>query len=174
MNTILRLLIFTAIASLPIAHAQEQKPSDAAKAAKDDAIDFNRARQLFERKRNGEKLSADEEAYLQRAMEARRRNQGAAGGADSRALLSREQTGLKPLCDMSAKDRYLDQDGGLYGHGENLPPEDHQKAAEQAHDDAAPPQPRPPSSTREGEFNQGDRVFCRQVSDRLYDLVALI
>ena len=132
MKIFLRLIIFTVVAALPIASAQDKKTSDAAKPASDDAIDFNRARQLMVRKRGGEKLSADEEAYLQRAIEARRRNPGAAGGGDSRTLLSRQQTGLKPLCDMSAKDRYLDQDGGMYGAGMNVPPKDHQKATEQA------------------------------------------
>lgn len=132
MRTILRLLILTAVVSSSVAYAQEQKNSDATKDAKEESIDFNRARQLMERRRGGEKLSADEEAYLQRAIETRRRNPGAAGGPDSRALLSRTQIGLKPLCDMSAEDRYFDQDGGLYGGGVNVPPEKHQQAAEDA------------------------------------------
>ncbi len=31
---------------------------------------------------------------------------------------------------MTAKDKYKDQDGGLYGGGQNVPPESHQKAAD--------------------------------------------
>jgi hypothetical protein len=42
---------------------------------------------------------------------------------------SRASTGLKPLSEMSATDRYLGEDGGLYGGGRNEPPEEHQVAA---------------------------------------------
>lgn len=38
--------------------------------------------------------------------------------------------GLVPLNEMSATDRYKDQDGGLYGGGQNRPPEPLRKAAE--------------------------------------------
>jgi hypothetical protein len=38
-------------------------------------------------------------------------------------------TGLKPLCDMTAEDRYKSRDGGLYGGGKNEPPEKHLQAA---------------------------------------------
>jgi len=37
--------------------------------------------------------------------------------------------GLKPLTDMTANDRYKDQDGGLYGGGGNKPPKKHLQAA---------------------------------------------
>lgn len=37
--------------------------------------------------------------------------------------------GLKPLTEMTAKDRYKGEDGGLYGGGKNEPPESHQAAA---------------------------------------------
>jgi hypothetical protein len=36
---------------------------------------------------------------------------------------------VKPICDMSATDRYKGEDGGLYGGGRNEPPEAHWKAA---------------------------------------------
>jgi hypothetical protein len=42
----------------------------------------------------------------------------------------RDSIGLIPLTQMSATDRYKGEDGGLYGHGENTPPEAHRKAAE--------------------------------------------
>jgi len=38
-------------------------------------------------------------------------------------------TGLKPLPEMSADDRYKGEDGGLYGGGRNEPPEKHAQAA---------------------------------------------
>lgn len=40
--------------------------------------------------------------------------------------------GLKPLCDMTADDRYKGEDGGLYGGGRNRPPPVLQAAAEEA------------------------------------------
>jgi hypothetical protein len=42
----------------------------------------------------------------------------------------RETTGLKPLSEMTASDRYKGEDGGLYGGGSNAPPEGHRRAAE--------------------------------------------
>jgi hypothetical protein len=41
-------------------------------------------------------------------------------------------TGLKPLTEMTAEDRYKGEDGGLYGGGKNEPPEFHQRAARDA------------------------------------------
>lgn len=93
------------------------------------AIDFEKARELFQRRQRGGKLTADEEKYLQRAIEARR-NQ--AGGRPAGNLTPRESTGMKPLSEMTATDRYKGEDGGLYGEGENSPPAPHRKAAEQA------------------------------------------
>jgi hypothetical protein len=40
--------------------------------------------------------------------------------------------GLKPLTEMSASDRYKDEDGGLYGGGRNEPPASHLAAAKLA------------------------------------------
>jgi hypothetical protein len=41
-------------------------------------------------------------------------------------------TGLKPLTEMTAEDRYKGEDGGLYGGGRNEPPEIHRRAVGQA------------------------------------------
>ncbi len=41
-------------------------------------------------------------------------------------------TGLKPLPEMTATDRYKGEDGGLYGGGNNEPPASHQSAAAEA------------------------------------------
>src|SRR5687767_8227781 len=49
---------------------------------------------------------------------------------NSRAIFNQEQVGFKPLTEMTAEDRYKDQDGGLYGNGQNTPPEAHRRAAE--------------------------------------------
>ncbi len=99
-----------------------------------DAIDFDKARAIFQKRQRGEKITADEEAYVQKAMAARRAanpNGNSPNGPQRQsAPMPRETIGLKPLTEMSAKDRYKDQDGGLYGDGRNSPPEAHQRAAE--------------------------------------------
>ena len=112
--------------------AQEREKSKPA-----ERIDFERARQLLQQANRGEKLSDEEQQYLDKAKAARRAQAGKARpdkarpmGGNSRALLNRQTTGLKPLTEMSADDKYLDQDGGLYGNGHNEPPADHRTAAE--------------------------------------------
>jgi hypothetical protein len=45
--------------------------------AADQPVDFNKAREYFEKRQRGETLTADEEAYVRRAMAERQRQQGA-------------------------------------------------------------------------------------------------
>jgi hypothetical protein len=55
-------------------------------------------------------------------------------GEDPKANEKREEqksTGLKPLTEMTADDKYKGEDGGLYGGGRNEPPEAHQRAAKE-------------------------------------------
>jgi hypothetical protein len=94
----------------------------------DRPIDFQRARQLMQRRNRGEKLSADEAAYLERAIAARK------GGQDQpkQPAGGRESIGQMPLSEMTADHKYKGQDGGLYGAGKNIPPEGHLKAAQAA------------------------------------------
>jgi hypothetical protein len=105
--------------------SSEAKPADEA-----DPIDFERARSLLRKRQGGEKLTPEEEAYLRRAQEARRRQQGNNRPQAGRPAGGRETTGLKPLSEMTADDKYKDQDGGLYGGGTNTPPEAHRVAAD--------------------------------------------
>lgn len=91
---------------------------------KTDPVDFDIARQLIERQRSGEKLTPDEQAYLDKAREARKRAAGKAPTGQRKAPDS-----LKPLCDMTADDRYEGEDGGLYSGGNNTPPEALAKSA---------------------------------------------
>ncbi len=86
-------------------------------------IDFNKARELRQRVKLGEKLSKEEQEYLERAQREfrKRRNRPQAP--------VQLPEGLKPLTDLTDKDRYQGQDGGLYGGGKNEPPQDHRKAA---------------------------------------------
>ena len=98
--------------------------------AKEPVIDFERARQLFQKRQQGTKLTPDEEAYVQRAMEARRKLQGQNLGRPAGNLTSKESIGVKPLSELSADEKYKDQEGGLYGGGRNSPPPEHTAAAE--------------------------------------------
>src|SRR5689334_21848958 len=68
-------------------------------AQKEEPIDFNKARELMQKRQKGDKLSAEEQAYLERAIAARRAQQGGGPGG---ALTPKEQMGFKPLTEMSA------------------------------------------------------------------------
>ena len=112
-------------------------PAVAASDKAEPAIDFDKARALFQKRQGGQKLTAEEEAYIQRAMAARQKQNppNGAGQPSARNLPAptpRETVGLKPLSEMSATDRYKGQDGGLYGGGLNVPPASQARAAEQA------------------------------------------
>lgn len=81
-------------------------------------IDWQKAKQLHERRQRGESLTPDEQAYVRRALAER-------AGKGQRSTPAH----LTPLCDMSATDKYEGEDGGLYGAGLNTPPETLRKAA---------------------------------------------
>ena len=87
-------------------------------------IDMQKARQLYERRQHGEALSPADQAYLSRAMAARNSGDGARPANQRKA-----PEHLPPLCDMTATDRYEGEDGGLYGAGQNTPPDAQRKAA---------------------------------------------
>lgn len=89
-----------------------------------DDIDFDKARQLRQRLARGDQLTDEERTYLERAIRARRDQ-----GQPPANQPARPRTGLVPLTDMSADDRYKGHDGGLYGEGQNNPPKSHQTAA---------------------------------------------
>src|SRR5947209_760137 len=97
-------------------------------------IDRNRARELYQRQQQGEKLSPDEQAYLDRAKaERRKQNDNPGQGANPKpAPPARESTGLPPLTSKSGE--YKGFSLGLYGDGQNAPPVEHLKRAT---DDAA-------------------------------------
>jgi len=106
-----------------------------AKRGGQERIDFEKARQLLQKTKSGEKLTDEEQSYLDKAKAARRAQAGKArpaAGDQQRAIFGKETTGFKPLTEMGADDKYLDQDGGLYGKGKNEPPQEHRQAAEAA------------------------------------------
>ncbi len=106
------LLILVLLFCLGSAHGQSPN----------DPIDFQKARQLRQRQQQGETLTAEEKVYLDRALAAR--GAGRTGGNQRKA-----PDHLPPLCDITATDRYENEDGGLYGGGSNTPPDAHRQAA---------------------------------------------
>ncbi|MBM3879900.1 MAG: hypothetical protein FJ387_09300 [Verrucomicrobia bacterium] len=91
-------------------------------------LDFNKARQLIQKRQNGLRLSPEESAYLERAMAARRAGAGGGGGRLTNQRPAPDH--LTPLTDLSSTEPYEGQDGGLYGGGRNTPPDAHRRAAE--------------------------------------------
>jgi Spy/CpxP family protein refolding chaperone len=105
-------------------------------------IDWDKARALYQKSEQGEKLTDEEQAYLDRAKAARQRGQGqnrqgqreqgqrGQGPMSGRPQISgQESTGLVPLTQLKGDQKYKNMDGGLYGNGQNQPPETQMKAA---------------------------------------------
>jgi hypothetical protein len=94
---------------------------------KDGPIDWRYAQQLLQKSNGGQTLTPEEKAYLDRAKEERRKMAGSQAASSQPTTAG---TGLVPLDQMTAKDKYKGQDGGLYGGGSNEPPAEHRKAAQ--------------------------------------------
>ena len=95
--------------------------------AAEEKIDFQKARELLQKQRQGQTLTDEERQYLQRAMEARRKAAQRPDGP--RPSGGKPSVGLVPLSDMGKDARYTGEDGGLYGGGMNEPPAEHAAAA---------------------------------------------
>jgi hypothetical protein len=93
------------------------------------AIDLTKAKELYERQQKGEKLSADEQVYLNNARQVRAQRQQRGPASQPAQLTPKPTMGLTPLTEMAADDTYKGEDGGLYGGGSNEPPKLHQAAA---------------------------------------------
>lgn len=99
-----------------------------------EAIDFGRARDLFQKRQRGETLTSEEQAYVMRAMAARKEGAGKEPGRtdvarkDSSTPVSDPTlvSALVPLDELVAG--YKGEDGGLYGGGSNTPPPAHRDA----------------------------------------------
>jgi hypothetical protein len=87
-------------------------------------IDWDHARQLFQRSQRGETLSPDEQTYLDRAKAARQSAQTRPAGN----LPGKESTNLPPLT-LPGNQKYQGFSLGLYGDGVNSPPAIHLKRA---------------------------------------------
>ena len=87
-------------------------------------IDWNRARELHQRAQRGEKLSAEEQAYYERAKAER-----AKGAPNTGVPATPQWQGhLTPLTELGTQ-KYRGEDGGLYGGGRNEPPPAQREAA---------------------------------------------
>jgi hypothetical protein len=117
------LLLAILFSVFTVAAGQTTTTPSAPGASSAEAIDWQKARQLHQRVQDGEKLSADDQAYYDRARAMRGRT---GAGPQRKAAGS-----LTPLTDLGPEGKYEDQDGGLYGGGSNTPPEAHRKAAEE-------------------------------------------
>jgi len=87
-------------------------------------IDWQRAQELRRREQQGQTLSEQDRAYLERA-----KRQYAQKARANQAPPAKETTGLVPLTEMG-EGRYQEQSGGLYGQSRNVPPESHLQAAQ--------------------------------------------
>lgn len=109
----------------------QTKPQDRPEAAAPTNLpaepDQQKARRLFQSQQRGEKLTPEEEAFLKRALAAREKRQA----STTRGPQRKAPEPLTPLTDLSEKDRYEGEEGGLYGGGKNRPPDSHRKAAEE-------------------------------------------
>lgn len=115
-------------AVLPAQDQPKKQPQQ--KSQQDDKIDFNKARQLRQKRRKGEQLTPEEQQFLKRAETAyRARQRRNRAGRRSGEPVGKLPEGVKPLTDMKADETYKEEDGGLYGRGKNTPPEAHLKAA---------------------------------------------
>jgi len=127
------------IKSLTLAASLLIAISQASIFAAEEPIDRAKAKALYEKSQAGAKLTAEEQAYLDRAR-AEMRNasgkpdapQNPTAAVPGEVRQEQSTTGLKPLPEMTASDRYKGEDGGLYGGGNNEPPASHQAAAAEA------------------------------------------
>jgi hypothetical protein len=96
-------------------------------------IDWDRARQLNARSNQGQALTKEEQAYLDRARQLRLSGAGPGRSktesGDARKAAAKPTTHFTPLTELT-KERYQGEEGGLYSGGKNEPPLDHLTAAQ--------------------------------------------
>ena len=102
-----------------------------------ETFDRERVKALYEKSHSGAKLSEEDQKYLERGLQYFKIQPPGApkpptGGQPEPKREEKPSTGLKPLTEMTASERYKGEDGGLYGGGKNEPPPSHQAAADEA------------------------------------------
>ena len=125
-NRIRRISSLTTISSLLLICAF------AVLAVDDGQIDWQKARELLRKQRQGQSLTEEEKSYLERAKQeraagrpGRARPQGEGRPQRDQALKGKETTGMIPVTEL-VDGKYKGQTGGLYGNGKNTPPASHQ------------------------------------------------
>ena len=100
-----------------------------------DQIDWQKARELMQKQRQGQSLTNEEKAYLDRARQQRAKDrpdrarpEGERRPQRDQAEEGKETTGMIPLTEL-VNGKYKDLSGGLYGNGTNTPPASHLAAA---------------------------------------------
>jgi len=117
------------LAGTSLAAGQDTRPA---------GIDWQKARALHQKELKNQPLTPEEKAYLDKAKAELRAGRGPGKGPAGQGrnapapTTQRSSTGMVPLNQMTADDRYKGEDGGLYGKGENAPPKQHMEAARKA------------------------------------------
>ncbi|HSH95997.1 MAG TPA: hypothetical protein VK968_17760 [Roseimicrobium sp.] len=88
--------------------------------AQEKPVDFEKARQIFERRQRGETISAEDEAYVRRAMAERQRQQKGGTPGTTPTPPPKWTEHLTPLTELGTN-KHKGEDGGLYGGGKNEP-----------------------------------------------------
>ena len=110
----------------------------------DEQIDMQKGRELWQKQRNGQTLTEEEQEYLKKVQAERARQRAGGQNPDAgqnaqqgegqrrrpRGVDPKDSTGLVPMTDMGKDDKYKGESVGLYGNGSNVPPEALQKAAD--------------------------------------------
>lgn len=96
--------------------------------AQEEKIDWRRAQELHRKSQQGEKLSIEDQAYLDKAKEARKK-EGHKSERKGTAATMNSPTHFTPLTELG-DGNYHGESGGLYGGGRNDPPKEIQIAAE--------------------------------------------
>ena len=128
-------LVFAGLFACVMAAAVTGAPGQKAPSQNASAIDWDRARQLYQKQKEGQSMTDDEKAYLNRARQERQKT-GAKGGPKGQGQAEpvaapKPSTGLIPLTELG-EGKYRGEDGGLYGGGSNEPPKSQQEAARKA------------------------------------------
>lgn len=95
----------------------------AIQANEEESIDWQRAQELFRKDQQGQMLTEEERAYLERAKKLRRERTRTVR-PQRKSPKGTETIGLIPITEMK-KQLYKGQTGGLYGEGINAPPKSH-------------------------------------------------
>ncbi|HMP78303.1 MAG TPA: hypothetical protein PKD54_02515 [Pirellulaceae bacterium] len=113
--------------NLIVTHAACGQDATGVQSQRHDEFDWPRFRQLQQKRQRGELLTPEEAAIFRRAQQLMHEQALRLDPNGERE--PRSSIGLIPLTEMSAEDRYLGEDGGLYGAGMNEPPDALREAA---------------------------------------------